>query len=118
MEEAGEGLGKDIICGTIKPAHVGMWKRLTKQLFLREVWGQVSAGWSKEIWLEAEPQTAWAESSISCPPLACVWCGRCPVGGAISLRPRAPGSVSCSPSHCLSAIRLLWVITAKPLCWI
>ena len=81
-------------------------------------WGQVSVGWSKGVWLEAEPQIVSDESCGSCPPLACVWHGRCPVGGAISLYPRAPGSASRSPSHCLSAIRLLWVVAAKPLCWI
>lgn len=73
----------------------------------------MSAGWSKGIWLETEPQIVGDERCLSCPPLACVWHGRCPVGGAISLYPRAPGSVSCSPSHRLSSVRLLRVIAAK-----
>lgn len=55
---------------------------------------------------------------FSCPPLARAWHHRYPVGGAISLYPRAPGSASPLPSHCLFAIRLHWVIAAKPLCWI
>lgn len=67
----------------------------------------MSAVWSEGIWLEAELQIVSEESCVSCPPLACVWRGRGPVGGTISLYPRTPGSVSPFPSHRLSVIRLL-----------
>lgn len=66
----------------------------------------MSAGWSEGICLEAEPHIVSDDRCVSCPPLACVWQGRCPVGGAISLSHRVSGSVSPFPSYCLSAIRL------------
>lgn len=56
-----------------------MWKRFTKPLFLQEVWGQVSAGWSKGIWLETEPQIVGDEHRISwhvCGMEDAQWVGR------------------------------------------
>lgn len=48
-ESAKRGPQEDIICSIIKLAHVDMWKRLTKQLFLQEVWGRCQWGGAREF---------------------------------------------------------------------
>lgn len=83
----------------------------------RRLRGQVSAGWCKGVWLEAQPQIVNDESCICCPPLA-----RVVLRGAqwVEQLARIPGRLALALHLPPTAFAIRWclVIAAKPLCWI